>query len=41
MDVALRERIGLAGGDGRGRLGKQYGKHWLPHFRTSPVRQAI
>ncbi len=30
MDVALRERIGLAGGDGRGRLGKQSGKHWLP-----------
>ncbi len=41
MDVALRERIGLAGDDGRGRLGKQSGKHWFPHFRTSPVRQAI
>ncbi len=41
MDVALRERIGLTGGDGQGRLGKQSGEHCLPHFRTFPVRQAI
>ncbi len=41
MEVEFIERVWETGIDGRGRFGKQSGKHWSPHFRTSPYGQDI
>ncbi len=41
VEVEFRDRVWETGLDGLSRFGKQSGKHWSPHFRTSLVRQDI
>ncbi len=41
VEVQFRDRVWETGLDGLSRFGKQSGKHWSPHFRTSLVHQDI